>query len=328
MTLFIHHARCYRSSYTCLPHYFLVQTANKLLSVPPRNLVFLTNIFQLLMGDPSSRDRVRGELSASSRAYSSASPCIYSSNSPSVYSPYSSSVYSDDSSLYYTDYSELARRFPAISFPSTTVPATVLDLNGNSVRPGNPTPVLRRSSLGHLFQPRNGVVKAVEMMDPVPVTQDEIVHRQQNFPKIAGPPKEVRVIKKEERRGTKPAMKRKRVETKNCTTNNDIESRASLDKYISLTTLIDEQCAKPPPEQHDIVAYTYDDVPSTAPLVLKACGSMPSAPPQRRHVARPKVHDCSTEDARHRCMTKELVHFGRPDSDTLEPGTVRIAREL
>ncbi|KAH7075422.1 hypothetical protein BKA63DRAFT_490405 [Paraphoma chrysanthemicola] len=55
------------------------------------------------------------------------------------------------------------------------IPVAVLDLNGNPICADRPVPVLRRSCSGHLFQPCEGVIKASEMMAPVPVAPDEIV---------------------------------------------------------------------------------------------------------------------------------------------------------
>jgi hypothetical protein len=59
------------------------------------------------------------------------------------------------------------------SFLSKRIQATILDLNGHLVHPKLPIPVLRRTASGHLFQPRNQVVKAREIMDPVPTEEEE-----------------------------------------------------------------------------------------------------------------------------------------------------------
>lgn len=54
------------------------------------------------------------------------------------------------------------------------IKVAVLDLNGNHVRAGGNIPVLRRSASGTLFQPCNTVIKASEMIAPVPVALDEL----------------------------------------------------------------------------------------------------------------------------------------------------------
>jgi hypothetical protein len=51
--------------------------------------------------------------------------------------------------------------------------ATIYDLNGNPIHVGQPMPVLRRTASGHLFQPRNQVIKGSELMPPIPLLPDE-----------------------------------------------------------------------------------------------------------------------------------------------------------
>ena len=265
---------------------------------------------------------------------------------------------SPTSSLSDANMLEMADKIGTNSRPQNRIEATILDLNGNPIRPNNPTPVLRRSNLGHLFQPRNEVVKAAEMMDPVPVTR----HKARNI-----------VTVKEPKRGNgkKKATPQKSAPTPKAT-------RESLDEYMKIITLLDAPCAavdvenvrfqKPVPtpkqprrplspsddyfdiiamlnqertevnvEEHDVVTYLYDDVFPSAALRRKAAKSTSSAvvysgttskpagikplfsiSARRSNVARSEVHDCRNEDPHHRCLTKELVDYGRPDSETLE----------
>jgi hypothetical protein len=63
----------------------------------------------------------------------------------------------------------------SLSAPSDfiTIEAAILDFNSNPVLANRPTPVLRRTASGRLFQPYNQVVKAVEMMEPVMTEEEE-----------------------------------------------------------------------------------------------------------------------------------------------------------
>jgi hypothetical protein len=56
-----------------------------------------------------------------------------------------------------------------------SIQATILDLNSHPVRANLPMPVLRRTASGYLFQPWSQVIKAVEMMCPVPTEEEQDV---------------------------------------------------------------------------------------------------------------------------------------------------------
>ena len=88
---------------------------------------------------------------------------------------------------------EGAAKIRTMSYPQR-IQATILDLNGNPLRACHPTPILRRTTSGHLFQPSNEVVKASEMMAAVPVTLGEVVQSPRR------PIRKVIVVQKAKRR--------------------------------------------------------------------------------------------------------------------------------
>jgi hypothetical protein len=53
--------------------------------------------------------------------------------------------------------------------PPESIHAIICDLNGNPLHPNNPARNLRRTTSDHLFRPWNGIVKAVEITNRVPV---------------------------------------------------------------------------------------------------------------------------------------------------------------
>lgn len=87
------------------------------------------------------------------------------------------------------------------------VHATIRDLNGNHISLNNPIPILRRTSSGHLFQPRNDVVKASEMVIPIPVMPDEIV----TLRRVSI--REVEVVRAEKQKRNSAAKQRVRFQT-------------------------------------------------------------------------------------------------------------------
>lgn len=87
------------------------------------------------------------------------------------------------------------------------IPVTVRDLNGNHVCADGPVPILRRTISGHLFQPRNEVVKASELVVPLLVRSDEIITLRH------ASVHEVEVVRAAKKKGDSAAKQRVRFET-------------------------------------------------------------------------------------------------------------------
>jgi hypothetical protein len=183
---------------------------------------------------------------------------------------------------------DMLAKIRAVTRDRHVVKASIRDLTGNSVPHDNPThpkPVLRRTAFGHLFQ-STGVVKAAEMMAPIPVSQNAVLY--QGCESLG-------IMKQPRATGMFTIREGERVVRKK---GGKVRFQLPGDG---------DDCASPSSSSSS----TSKLIP--APLNL--------APRPKHNIE--AVHDCRNESPTNCCMTAQLVDYGRPDSETLaEPANI------